>query len=102
MGVIYYNDILYAGGGGGSAYGGTATPTPAIGADGDFYYQFNELSEVAISYVKLGGTWHKIAGGDVIIIEGGEDYFTDKIQNIIYAKVSEEDGLCKIGEVEEE
>ena len=72
MGVIYYNDILYAGGGGGSAYGGTATPTPAIGADGDFYYQFNELSEVAISYVKIGGTWHKIAGGDVIIIEGGD------------------------------
>jgi hypothetical protein len=64
MSAIFYNDVLYASGG--SAYGGINTPTSDIGSDGDFYYQFNELSEVAISYVKIGGTWHKIAGGDVI------------------------------------
>lgn len=76
MSAIFYNGELYASGGG-SAYGGTNTPTSDIGSDGDFYYQFNELSEVAVSYVKIDGTWHKIAGGDVIIIEGGEPYYED-------------------------
>lgn len=65
MSAIFYNGELYASGGG-SAYGGTNTPTSDIGSDGDFYYQFNELSEVAVSYVKIDGAWHKVAGGDVI------------------------------------
>lgn len=102
MGVIYYNNKMYACGGGGNTYGGNATPDASKGTEGDYYYQYDlTTGEVQITYVKLSNVWHKIAGGDVIII-GGEDYYTDKIQDIVYAITSEEDGLCKIGEVEEE
>lgn len=100
MPVIYYKDKMYASGGGCQSYGGIETPTASLGEDGDYYYQWDTTGEVQITYVKLSNVWHKIAGGDVIII-GGEDYYTDKMQDIVYASVSEEDGLCKIGEVEE-
>lgn len=75
-GAIAYNNKIYAtGGGGGKAYGGTATPTAGIGKNGDYYYQYDgETSEVRIIYVKLDGEWHKIDGGDVIIYEGEATY----------------------------
>lgn len=100
MAVIYYKDKMYASGGGCQSYGGQDAPIASIGTDGDYYYQYDATGDVQITYVKLNEVWHKIAGGDIIII-GGEDYYTDKIQDIVYAVTSEEDGLCKIGEVEE-
>ena len=56
--------------GGGKAWGGYSIPTSDIGSDGDYYYQFNQNDEVAITYVKINGTWYKIEGGDA----GGEEY----------------------------
>ena len=56
--------------GGGKAWGGYNIPTSDIGSDGDYYYQFNQNDEVAITYVKINGTWYKIEGGDA----GGEEY----------------------------
>lgn len=56
--------------GGGKAWGGYSIPTSDIGSDGDYYYQFNQNDEVAITYVKINGTWYKIDGGDA----GGEEY----------------------------
>ena len=99
MGIIKYKDIAYGGGGGGQARGGTDLPAASLGANGDYYYQYDQNGDVQIAYVKLDNTWHKLMGGDIIII-GGEDYYTDKLQDIVYAVTSEEDGLCKIGEVE--
>mgnify|MGYP007115369936 CR=1 FL=1 len=55
--------------GGGKAWGGYNIPTSDIGSDGDYYYQFNQNDEVAITYVKINGTWYKIEGGDA----GGEE-----------------------------
>ena len=79
MGVIYYKDKMYAGGGGCNSYGGTDTPTSTIGTDGDYYYQYDQTGDIQISYVKLSGVWHKIAGGD--IIGGGEPYYEN---NAVY------------------
>ena len=56
--------------GGGKAWGGYNIPTSDIGSDGDYYYQFNQNDEVAITYVKINGTWYKIEGGDA----GGGEY----------------------------
>jgi phage minor structural protein len=50
--------------GGGKAWGGYNIPTSDIGSDGDYYYQFNQDGDVAITYVKINGLWYKIAGGD--------------------------------------
>lgn len=78
MGVIYYNNKMYACGGGGNTYGGNATPDASIGTEGDYYYQYDlTTGDVQITYVKLSNVWHKIAGGDVIIIGGGGDLSAD-------------------------
>lgn len=66
MAVIYYKDKMYASGGGCQSYGGIETPTASLGEDGDYYYQWDSSGEVQITYVRLSGAWHKIAGGDVI------------------------------------
>lgn len=50
--------------GGGKAWGGYNIPSSDIGSDGDYYYQFNQDGDVAITYVKINGLWYKIAGGD--------------------------------------
>lgn len=72
MPVIYYKDKMYASGGGCQSYGGQDAPIASIGTDGDYYYQYDATGDVQITYVRLSGAWHKIAGGDVIIIEGGD------------------------------
>lgn len=60
------------GGGGSNVYGGTSAPTSSIGESGDYYYQYEESSgDIKITYVKLEDTWHKLDGGDIIIIGGG-------------------------------
>lgn len=66
MGIIKYKDIAYGGGGGGQARGGTDLPAASLGANGDYYYQWDATGEVQIVYVKLSNVWHKITGGDVI------------------------------------
>jgi hypothetical protein len=71
MGVIYYNNKMYACGSGGNTYGGNAIPDDSIGTEGDYYYQYDlTTGDVQITYVKLNDVWHKIAGGDVIITGG--------------------------------
>lgn len=78
MGVIYYNNKMYACGGGGNTYGGNATPDASIGTEGDYYYQYDlTTGDVQITYVKLNDVWHKIAGGDVIVIGGGDKLEAD-------------------------
>jgi hypothetical protein len=78
MGVIYYNNKMYACGGGGNTYGGNDTPDASIGTEGDYYYQYDlTTGDVQITYVKLNDVWHKIAGGDVIIIGGGDKMEAD-------------------------
>jgi hypothetical protein len=65
-------------GGGGNTYGGNATPDASIGTEGDYYYQYDlTTGDVQITYVKLNDVWHKIAGGDVIIIGGGDNLNAD-------------------------
>jgi hypothetical protein len=71
MGIIKYKDIVYGGGGGGQARGGTDLPAATLGANGDYYYQYDQNGDVQIAYVKLDNTWHKLMGGD--IIGGGGD-----------------------------
>lgn len=66
------------GGGGSNVYGGTSAPTSSIGESGDYYYQYEEPSgDIKITYVKLEDTWHKLDGGDIIIIGGGDNLSTD-------------------------
>jgi hypothetical protein len=57
---------MYACGGGGNSYGGTSVPSASQGTNGDYYYQYDlTTGDVQITYVKLNGVWHKIAGGDI-------------------------------------
>jgi hypothetical protein len=66
------------GGGGSNVYGGTSAPTSSIGESGDYYYQYEEPSgDIKITYVKLEDTWHKLDGGDIIIIGGGDKLEAD-------------------------
>lgn len=97
MGIIKYKDIAYGGGGGGQARGGTDLPAASLGANGDYYYQYDQNGDVQIAYIKLDNTWHKLMGGD--IIGGGGDNFSDKITNMIMAQMSSENGFALIGEV---
>lgn len=101
MGIIKYKDIAYGGGGGGQARGGTDLPAASLGANGDYYYQYDQNGDVQIAYVKLDNTWHKLMGGD--IIGGGGDFYVNdllKISQII--DTSEEDGGAKTGIIIEE
>ena len=101
MGIIKYKDIAYGGGGGGQARGGTDLPAASLGANGDYYYQYDQNGDVQIAYVKLDNTWHKLLGGD--IIGGGEEFYINdllKISKII--DTSEEDGGVKTGTIIEE
>lgn len=66
MGIIKYKDIAYGGGGGGQARGGTDLPAASLGANGDYYYQYDQNGDVQIAYVKLDNIWHKLMGGDII------------------------------------
>lgn len=98
MGVIMYQDKMYSCGNGYS-YGGNVAPSSSIGNDGDYYYLWDASGKVQVTYVKISGEWHEIAGGDISI---GESYYTDRGNDVLMAIMSDEDAMAHEGIKEEE
>lgn len=98
MGVIFYKDKMYSSGNGYS-YGGDTPPSSSIGNDGDYYYLWDTSGKVQITYVKIGGEWHEIAGGDINI---GDAYYTNSGYDVLMATVTDNDGMAHEGAKEEE